>query len=112
MKSAPAVRLRMSAKVLLLRRRSPSREENQARHRHHRVPVVMKHSPSVMTAANLEELSPTMNWGIKARKNKATFGLRAFVSNPCRYTAQKPDDEKAAGIAAAVDRLNNIREPR
>src|ERR1043166_1356473 len=112
MNRAPAARLRMSDNVVLLRSRSPRTEDSQARHKHHTVPVVTNETPRTMKAANLLGLSVAMNCGINARKKRATFGFRTFVSNPCRNTARNPDEEKAVGMAVAAARVKNNRTPR
>src|SRR3954447_17482543 len=87
MKSEPTVRLSHAVIVEFSRKRALNALENHAKRRHQIVPVTTNVNPSRMNASVFDGASESMNWGRKARKNKATFGLRIFVTIPWRNAA-------------------------
>jgi len=80
--------------------------------RHQTVPVATNVNPSATNARTFVSLLGSMNCGINARKNKATFGLRTFVSTPARNAPSTPA-LRARGITGSVDfALVNIPIPK
>src|SRR4029078_11339590 len=57
--------------------------------RFHQVAVNVKIAPRTRNASGFIGAWSSMNWGRNARKKSATFGLSAFVRNPCQKTGDR-----------------------
>ena len=76
----------------------------------HDAPIKIKVKPSIKKGTALSALLVT-NWGRRAKKKSATFGLSRFVKSPCLNTA-KNDNEDFSALILILDFDFNAIIPR